>query len=145
MPKPSDKLAPLGIFIGTWDTTILPANADGSDGESSQAIDMYEWSPNGQFLYHTVDATMGGERMQSMEIAALEPLSGNYVTQSYDADGTVNRFHATLDNRNWRLTGETQRFDGQFNADGSVLTGQWEQLLDSAWAPLMRVTLLKRR
>jgi hypothetical protein len=145
MPTPSEHLAPLGILIGTWDTTIVPANPDGSDGAPSQAIDVYEWSPNGQFLYHTVDAMMGGERVQSMEVAAAEPSSGRYVTHSYDADGSVNRFSATLSDRAWRLTGEAQRFSGQFNADGTVLTGYWEQRTDAgSWSPLMKVTLRKR-
>ena len=92
MATPSEKLAPLGVFIGTWDTTIVPANPDGSDGAPSTATDIYEWSPNGQFLYHFVDAMMGGERMQSMEVAAAGGASGAYRTHSFDADGSVNSF-----------------------------------------------------
>jgi hypothetical protein len=145
MAAPSDKLAPLGIFIGTWDTTIVPNNPDGSDGAPSQATDTYEWSPNGQFLYHFVDAMLGGERMQSMEVAAAQHAAGHYLTHSYDADGTVNSFSATLSDRTWLLTGDTQRFTGQFNEEGTVLTGQWEQRGDAGnWSPLMTVTLRKR-
>jgi hypothetical protein len=134
----------LNILIGTWDTTITLLNPDGSEGEKSPVTDAYEWSPNGHFLYHDVDATMGGKRMQSLEIIAPRE-DGRYQTRSYDADGSINDFTAALDGRAWTIDGEVQRFRGTFSEDGQTLTGGWEQRGDDGgWSPLMTVVLKKR-
>jgi hypothetical protein len=134
----------LDILVGTWDTTITPITADGSPGQSSQATDAYAWSANGLFLQHDVDATMDGQRILSMEILAVEPGTGRYVTRSYDADGSMNDFAAELDGNIWRLIGAQQRFSGAFSPDGQRLAGEWEQRTDAGWRPLMRVALRKR-
>lgn len=134
----------LEILVGVWDTTITPIEADGTAGAPSQAIDSYQWSANGLFLTHDVDANMAGERVQSMEILGIDP-DGRYVTRSYDADGSMNDFVAELDGRNWRLIGQEQRFSGAFSADGQRLEGEWEQHSGTGWVPLMRVALHKRR
>ena len=144
MNSPSEKIAPLKVLIGIWDTTIVPFNEDGSDGQASSATDIYEWSPNGHFVHHTVDAMMDGERIQSLEIIAAGPSAGTYLTHSYDADGSVNAFTAELRDSKWFITGDTQRFTGQIDAAGATLSGQWEQRRDSKWSPLMKVTLRKR-
>jgi hypothetical protein len=135
----------LDILVGVWDTTITPLQPDGSPGEPSEAIDAYRWSANGLFLQHDVDADMAGERVLSMEILAVEPDSGRYVTRSYDADGSMNDFVAELDGREWRLTGEEQRFSGAFSPDGQRLEGEWEQRGNAGWSRLMRVSLRKRQ
>jgi hypothetical protein len=134
----------LDILVGVWDTTITPIGPDGSSGRPSQATDAYVWSANGLFLQHDVDASMDGQRVQSMEILAVEPETGRYATRSYDADGSMNDFVAELDGRTWRLIGEQQRFSGSFSPDGLELTGEWEQRGNAGWAPLMRVVLRKR-
>ena len=135
----------LDILVGVWDTTITPLQPDGSPGEATRAIDAYQWSANGLFLQHDVDANRGGERVLSMEILAVEPETGRYVTRSYDADGSMNDFAAELDGQNWRLIGEEQRFSGAFSPDGQRLEGEWEQRGDAGWTRLMHVSLRKRR
>lgn len=38
----------------------------------------------------------------------------------------------------------TQRFAGEFSADGQNLRGQWKQFTDGEWAPCVSITLIKR-
>lgn len=135
----------LDILVGTWDTTITPLGPDGAAGEPSRATDSYAWSANGLFLQHDVDAVMDGQRVQSMEILAVEPDTGRYLTRSYDADGSMNDFVAELDGNVWRLIGAQQRFSGTFSPDRQELAGGWEQRGAAGWTPLMRVVLRKRR
>jgi hypothetical protein len=144
MAEISEKMAPLAVLIGAWDTTITMLNPGGSDGDSSSATDIYEWSANGHFIEHRVDAMMGGKRIQSLEVIAAEPSTHVWLTHSYDPDGTVNAFTADIRDRTWLLNGDTQRFTGQFSADGRELKGQWEQREHSVWSPLMTVRLRKR-
>ena len=122
MPQKSrgEKHERLNVLLGTWDTTITMLNSDGSDGEVSKATDIYSWSPNGFFLLHDVDATMGGERFQSLEIIAVDK-DGRYATRSYDGDGSINDFIAELDGKDWRIKGELQRFSGSFSDDARNL------------------------
>ena len=134
----------LDILVGVWDTIITPLAADGSPGQPSQATDAYAWIANGLFLQHDVDAMVDGHRVRSLEILAVEPDTGRYVTRSYDADGSMNDFVAELDGNAWRLIGVQQRFSGAFSPDGQRLAGEWEQRGDAGWTPLMRVALRKR-
>lgn len=134
----------LEILIGVWDTAITPIGKDGAPGVPSQATDAYQWTANGLFVQHDVDASMDGQRLLSMEVLAVEPETGRYVTRSYDADGSMSDFVAELDGRKWRLIGTEQRFSGAFSADGRQLDGEWEQRGDADWKPVMRVALRKR-
>lgn len=135
------RLAALAALVGDWTTTITMLEADGTAGAVSRASDIYRWSANGRFVEHHVDAEMDGTRIRSLEVIALDPAGQGYVTRSYDPDGSFSDFTAVLEGRSWQITGEVQRFRGNFSEDGGTLTGQWEQQADGRWSPLMTVTL----
>lgn len=140
-----DRFESLRALVGEWRTTITMRNADGSDGAVSTASDTYTWSANGKFVQHDVDAEMSGDRVQSMEIIALDPGGVGYTTRSYDPDGTFSDFKAELQGKSWQLLGELQRFKGTFTDDGRTLSGEWEQNDgDGNWSPLMKVVLRRR-
>jgi len=143
MKFPSETHERLNRLAGLWDTTITALNADGSAGAVSMASDIYTWMPNGQFLMHDVDAVMGSERTQSSEIFAVDA-AGHITSRSYDADGSMNDFTATLDGSHYTITGETQRFSGAFSADGQKLEGRWEQHDGANWLPFVSIVLLKK-
>ena len=72
----SDHHRRLSILAGTWDTSITMVEADGTEGGTSKARDIYTWMPNGHFLVHEVDAMMGDQHVQSTEIFGVDRASG---------------------------------------------------------------------
>jgi hypothetical protein len=141
---PSEGHARLDILTGIWDTEITMLNADGSEGGRSSATDSYRWMPNGQFLVHEVDARMGDEHVQSTEIFAVDGETGAYTSRSYDPDGSINDFVSRIAGLAYSIDGRTQRFAGEFSADGRQLLGEWRQLAEGQWLPFVRVRLSKR-
>ena len=109
-----------------------------------RAIDRYQWLPGGFFMLHTVDALIGGEASQSIEVIGYDAEQGCYVSRSYDDRGASDRFTARLENRAWAIDGLKVRFRGAFEARGTVLAGIWEQLRDgNQWQPWMDIELRK--
>ena len=136
--------AALQIFVGVWNTEGEIVGASASAAGTMTATDSYEWLPGGFFLLHRVDARMGGEPGRSLEIIGYDADANGYVSRSYDDHGVVLDFRCSLEGRRWRITGETMRFDGEFNAEGTVLRGEWEQRgEDGTWTPWLRIRLTK--
>jgi hypothetical protein len=142
--RSEEQLRRLDALVGTWSTTIVLLNPDGTEGEVSTAMDIYRWMSNGHFLLHDVDAVIGGQPVQSMEVIAVDPQGTGYVTQSYDADGSINNFTARLEGLSWQIHGREQRFSGAFSHNGQLLSGRWEQRQTDNWLPLMTVKLRKQ-
>lgn len=138
------RFARLDRLAGTWDTTITRLYPDGSEVGTSMAVDTYRWMPNRKFLVHDVDAEMDGERVQSLEIIAIDPNGTGYHTRSYNADGTIGDFSAALDGDIWTISGQDLHFVGTFADYGHTLSGQWDVRDGLDWRPLMRVSLKKR-
>lgn len=144
--KPTAKHLALSVLAGKWITHgTIRATGDAKSSELS-AIDQYEWLPGGFFMLHTVDALIGGTVSQSIEVIGYDAKQSCYVTRSYDDQGTSEGFTALLAGRAWSIDGEKLRFRGEFDAEGSVLAGTWEQCSGhvrwSAWMDieLRRVT-----
>lgn len=134
----------LNVLAGVWDTTITMLDANGDNGETSQATDTYRWMTNGHFLVHDVDATMGGQRIQSTEIFSVNSETGAFASRSYDADGSMKDFTSNIVDRTYTINGETQRFSGEFGEDGNTLQGEWQQLSHGQWSRFVRIVLKKK-
>ncbi len=67
-----------------------------------------------------------------------------FVTRSYDGQGTSDGFTAYMAGQAWSIDGERVRFRGAFNADGSFLAGTWERRGGEVrWSPRMDIDLRK--
>lgn len=141
---PSEHHRRLDVLNGAWQSTITALEPDGSAGITSQASDTYSWLPNGHFLMHEVDAMMGSQRVQSVEMIGINTASGEFFSRSYDPDGSTNDFVSRIDGHSYTIDGGRQRFVGRFSDDGSQLTGEWTQLDGDQWIPFVRIVLEKK-
>ena len=141
---PSNHHHRLDILNGSWQTTITALEPDGSEGGTSQTSDIHSWLPNEHFLMHEVGATMGSQRVQSIEIIGINATSDEFFSRSYDSDGSTNDFVSRIDVLDYVIDGEVLRFDGRFSDDGLQLAGKWAQLIDDHWGPFVRVVLDKK-
>ena len=135
-------LRQLERLVGRWKTTIKLVTSDSEEVGKSHATDVYSWSPNGNFLYHEVDAQMDGESHKSLEVIAINPDGDGFVSRSYDPDGSFSDYECWFKNEEWHIRGETLRFSGQFLDGGRILSGDWKQLTENkSWEPAMSVVL----
>lgn len=144
MTKPSAEHLALGVLAGKWITQGTIRATGTADASELRAIDVYEWLPGGFFMLHKVDALIGATPSQSIEVIGYDAEQACYVSRSYDDRGASDGFTAHLEGRSWSIDGETVRFRGAFDADGSVLAGTWDQRSDRGrWSPWMDIELRK--
>lgn len=142
--RPGAKLRALEIFKGKWVTQGTFRTVVGKKAAEMRAVDTYEWLPGKFFMLHHVDARMDGVATQSIEVMGYDSKRKCYVTRSYDDQGESAEFTARLDGRTWEIDGETMRFRGAFDDDGSKLSGTWEQRGDDRkWKPWLDIELRK--
>ena len=141
--------ARLEVLVGTWHTTGSTIATEYAPALEIDAIDTYEWLPGGAALLHTVDARVGDDRVEGAEIIGHDPHRGAYVTQYFGTDGPSSYIARLADVEGdlvWSMQSARDRFTGVFDADGSAITGHWEQLAaDGSWQPWMEITLNRRR
>lgn len=110
--KPSAEHRALGILAGNWSTQgTIRASSEAAASEM-RAIDRYQWLPGGFFMLHNVDALIGGEASQSIEVIGYDAEQGCYVSRSHGDRGASDGFTARLDKRAWEIDGAKVRFKG---------------------------------
>ncbi|MFI1585852.1 hypothetical protein [Embleya sp. NPDC020630] len=110
-------------MVGTWAVT---GGAEGSV--------RYEWMPGGFFLSQQVELVQFGEPVSGLEVIGNlrpfgEPAGTDVVSRYYDSNG--NTFDYVYELVGDTLTiwagakGSPAYFRGTFNADDTVMTGDW--------------------
>lgn len=134
----------LDIFIGRWATTGSFVAPKPGEPETMTATDDYEWLPGGTHILHKAQAHMGGGAPNfTTEIMGYTP-DGELKTWAFNGDGSVSTYTARLDSHSWQIDGDTERFRGQFSADGNTLSGRWEQRDGDNWTAWLDIELQKQ-
>ncbi|MBG9941083.1 DUF1579 family protein [Brevibacillus formosus] len=142
--KPDPALSHLNVFVGKWMTEGLITESPSGPAVKLKAIDTYEWLPGGFFLIHHVDGLMGDKEVKTIEIIGYDASNQVYFTHAYDNHGSMASYYANLLGRDWKITGNTERFSGKFSVDGNTLIGTWELLgNDEKWTHWMDIRLTK--
>lgn len=140
----TDRMKAFQIFIGTWNTTGEVMATDAGPASTLSATDVYEWLPGRHFVVHRVDARFGPDVSRSMEVIGFDETKQGVVARSFDDRGGSNVFDVELEQRHLRITGQTVRFEGQFDTDDDRLSGLWELKSGTAgWQPWIRLELIR--
>ena len=133
----------LDIFIGRWTTTGSFVAPKPGEPETMTATDDYEWLPGHTHILHKAEAHMGGGAPSfTTEIMGFDP-EGTLQAWAFNGDGSVSTYAARLDGRSWSIDGDTERFRGEFSADGETMTGRWERREGDAWTAWLDIELRK--
>lgn len=136
--KQAEALDNLQIFTGNWKTEGYT-----NSGLSIQSIDKYSWLNKRYFLIHTWESHLENDYVEGIEIIGYDNGLKKYFTQAFDSKGNNTKYTAELSNTNWRINGDTERFNGEFSANGNILSGEWEYLQDGKWVSWMQIVLTK--
>ena len=130
-----DQLQPL---VGRWSTTITMIHPPAAKGRIYHAVDTYRWLPGNQVLVHEVQAHMGADIVNSIEVYVRD--GDRIVSRSFDSSGTTADYHAEMADGVWRIVGTTERFVSRSISNGAI-EGLWQLKLDDGWADWMTVRL----
>jgi Protein of unknown function (DUF1579) len=112
----------LAALLGRWRTTGRTRETAKAAALPIEATDTYDWLPGRFALLHSVDATVGEERVEGAEIIGWDPERGSYSTLYFGSDGP-NAYEASLREEDgtlvWRMQSRTDRFTGIFSDDGT--------------------------
>ena len=130
------------VFIGTWNTTGDVLETEDAPASKLIATDTYRWLTGKHFIVHDADARFGANATRSMEVIGYDPVAQEHFSQSYDDQGTTERFEVALNGKSWRIVGKSVRFDGKFDARSNRLIGLWELKGERVgWQPWIKLRL----
>jgi Protein of unknown function (DUF1579) len=142
-PAPGPEHARLAPFVGRWRTAGRVRETPDAPAAHIEGTDTYEWLAGGFFLLHRVDVTMGGERVEALEVIGWDAGRGAYFMRSFDSFGNAGVMWANEQGGLWSFAGDTERFTGGFGDGGRTLSGAWERREGAEWIPWMEVRLTK--
>lgn len=131
-------MADLEPLVGRWSTTITMLRPPEMKDQVFRAIDTYRWLAGKQTLVHEVEARMGGQAVNSIEIYTMK--DGQIVSRNFDGLGNVSDYRASMAGGVWQIEGANIRFTSTRVASHEI-EGVWEQKSDTGWVRWMTVRL----
>ncbi len=131
-------MAALEPLVGRWATTITMLHPAEMKDQVFRAIDTYRWLEGRQTLVHEVEARMGGQAVNSIEIYTAK--DGHVVSRNFDGLGNVSDYRASMEGGVWQIEGANIRFTSTRVAS-HVIEGVWEQDAGEGWVRWMTVRL----
>jgi hypothetical protein len=111
------------------------AIAGGSEESGSEEI--HEWVPDGFFLVHRWDATVGELAFKGTEIVGYEPARGDFFTRFFDQSDGRRECRASADGNMLTFKEPNSRATVALTDEGTSLDIAWEWREDgSDWLPL---------
>lgn len=140
----SPELARLQPFVGRWSMKGRIVEGPFGPATAISATDVYEWMPGGHFLLHRIEAQMGTDAVEGLEVIGYDAATQRYCMRSYDSAGSSSIMHMSETDGWWSALGHTERSRVRFESEGKVMRGGWERLSDDGnWRPWMEITLTK--
>lgn len=129
-------------LIGIWKTegTILT-----DKGPSKLVgIDSYKFILNGNFILHKADVKMGNEKSKTLEIIALDNSNEKGKMQYYNSKGESGFMTSSLIKNEFKIRGDTIKFEGNINDENTSLVGKWFLHADKGeWTDFIDLKLTK--
>jgi hypothetical protein len=132
-----DPLRRLEPFLGTWTLAAIVPNLPPSDVRGQVS---FEWLPGGGFLVERWEVPFP-EVPNGLAVIGFHLDRGTYLQHQFDSRGVARIYQMTFEDGVWTLSRSEpdfspldfhQRWRGTFSADGTSITGRWEQSADGA-------------
>ena len=131
-------------IAGRWRTS---GRVLGDPATTVTGSDVYEVLLGGHFLVHHVDVTMGGKRVQVIEIIGEPDGRGGYLARSYDSEVNAEVMRVAIDDQGvFRFRGDAERTRATLTVapDGASMHATWDRSDDGAtWRPWMDISFTR--
>ena len=136
------KLEAMKPLAGRWLTRITLLYPDSRKGQQFEAEDTYRWLGDENILIHEVTGVVDGKPLRSIEIYSSGP-DGQFRARSFDSEGEVVDFRASMRKGEWRIVGNTRRFISSKLTDG-LIEGIWQLKSRGRWRDWKIVSLRRQ-
>jgi hypothetical protein len=128
MPKAKKEI--LNKIAGRWITITNIKARNGQPASKIVGSDIYQWAPGGNFLLHYAYGIRDTINFGAMEIIGYDKASGNFISYSFNPDGSFSRDTLSVNNNMWVWKGKEVRSTGVMSEDGKVLKVKHEITTD---------------
>jgi hypothetical protein len=135
--EPAEHLEPLRPVIGLWRTSGSILDESGGTTGRIVGTDRYTWRPDGHWIVHEVDVTMGEEHTEALElIGGRDEESGGWLMLAFDAADRPGRMTLTQQEPGLLLLqGDGLRSWLRPEVGPDQMTTLWEREVDGRWLP----------
>lgn len=123
---PKEKKELLNKIVGRW---ITQTNIHARDGQLASKVigsDVWQWSPDGNFLLHIGYGIRDKSGFGGMEITGYNSKTGDFDSYNFNPDGSFSMGTLTINNNTWIWNGKEVRTTGVMDEDGKMLTVKHE-------------------
>lgn len=123
---PNGKREILNKIAGRW---ITQTNIHARNGQPASKVigsDIWQWSPDGNFLQHTAYGIRDRSGFGGMEITGYNSKTGDFDSYIFNPDGSFSTGTLTINNNTWVWNSKDVRTTGVMDADGKILTVKHE-------------------
>ena len=144
MNTKQDILKALDTVVGTWDSKGTMRTPNGTIAVTG--TDAYEWLPGQQFMIHKADVTVGGDKVDVIEIIGeYDEAKKACAMHAFQSDGSHEVMWASVNkNGSLLLVGDTTRAALTIRQDGKAMDALWEQRTDGNWDHWMDMRFTKQ-
>jgi hypothetical protein len=144
--KPGPHHKQMEMFLGSWKAEGTAGTESPSPGRM-RTEDHYAWYDGGHYLIdHGLLQVNDDPAAPHIWVMGYDEPNECYFVQAFDSVGDYRLYRVTLQGRTWSYTGEWERAQVTFDADGNGYRAIWEQTKDgTTWHNLcdVRGTKLK--
>jgi hypothetical protein len=123
---PKDKKELLNKIVGRW---ITQTNIHARNGQLASKVigsDVWQWSPDGNFLLHIAYGIRDKSGFGGMEITGYNSKTGGFDSYIFNPDGSFSMGTLTINNNIWVWNSEDVRTTGVMDGDGKTLAVKHE-------------------
>jgi hypothetical protein len=123
---PTDKKELLNKIAGRW---ITQTNIHARKGQPASKVigsDVWQWSPDGNFLLHIAYGIRDKSGFGGMEITGYNSKTGGFDSYNFNPDGSFTMGTLTIKDNTWIWNSEDVRTTGVMDEDGKTLTVKHE-------------------
>lgn len=144
MNRKQEVLDALNATVGVWQSTGSMRTDDGL--VQVVGTDAYEWLPGKQFMIHKADVTVGGDKVDVIEIIGeFDDTKQACAMHAFQSDGSHGVMWASLtEDGNLLFAGDDMRATLTVEPAGAVMDALWERLESGKWTHWMDMHFVKR-
>ncbi len=122
----------LNKITGRWITQTTVRDAKGQHAFKPLGSDIYQWSPDGNFIVHTAYGIRDSVGFGAMEIIGYDRETGHFISYNFNPDGSFNMDKLVIQNDTWLWTGKKIRSTGHMSKQRTHFTVTHETITDNA-------------
>ena len=123
---PKEKKELLNKIAGRWITQTNIHARNSIPASKVIGSDVWQWSPDGNFLLHIAYGIRDNNGFGGMEITGYNSKTGGFDSYNFNPDGSFSMGTLTINNHIWIWNSDNVRTTGVMNEEGKTLTVKHE-------------------